>query len=93
MQVNNFLNLDFEEIEKTVWEDTRKLIEPSVEKAKVQLTDAWLNDGIILRIVTGVPSRAKALIEETQNDSCGSIIVGRKEISRVENFNIGRVCQ
>ena len=23
MQVNNFFNLDFEEIEKTVWEDTR----------------------------------------------------------------------
>ena len=83
----------FEEIEKMVWEDSRKLIEPTMEKAKAQLADAGLNDDIILRIVTGVPSRAKALIEEAQNANCGSIIVGRTGISQVEDFNIGRVCQ
>ena len=94
MQVNNFLNLDFEEIEKAVWEDARKLIEPSMEKAKARLADVGLNDDdIILKIVTGVPSRAKALVEEAKNANCGSIIVGRTGISRVEDFNIGRVCQ
>ncbi len=83
----------FQEIEKAVWEDTRKLIEPTMEKAKAQLANAGLNDDISLRIVTGVPSRAKALIEEAQKANCGSIIVGRTGISRVEDFNIGRVCQ
>jgi nucleotide-binding universal stress UspA family protein len=78
---------------KAVWEDTRKLIEPSMEKAKAQLTDAGLNNDILLRMVTGVPSRAKAIIEEAQKANCGSIIVGRTGISRVEDFNIGRVCQ
>ena len=84
----------FEEIEKAVWEDARKLIEPSMEKAKARLADVGLNDDdIILKIVTGVPSRAKALVEEAKNANCGSIIVGRTGISRVEDFNIGRVCQ
>jgi nucleotide-binding universal stress UspA family protein len=83
----------FKEIEEAVWEDTRKLIEPLMEKAQARLADAGLNDDIILRIVTGVPSRAKALIEEAKNANCGSIIVGRTGISRVEDFNIGRVCQ
>jgi len=64
-----------------------------MEKAKARLADAGINDDIILRIVTGVPSRAKALIEEAQNANCGSIIVGRTGVSRVEDFNIGRVCQ
>jgi len=84
----------FEEIEKAVWEETKKLIEPSMEMARKRLADAGLkDDDIILRIVTGVPSRAKALIEEAKNANCGSIIVGRTGISRVEDFNIGRVCQ
>ena len=83
----------FEEIEKAVWEDTKKLIEPTMEKARAQLVAAGLNDDIILRIVTGVPSRAKALIDEAKNTNCGSIIVGRRGISQVEDFNIGRVCQ
>ena len=83
----------FKEIEKMVWEDSRKLVEPTMEMAKAQLADAGLNDDISLRIVTGVPSRAKALVEEARNANCGSIIVGRTGISQVEDFNIGRVCQ
>ena len=64
-----------------------------MEKTKAQSANAGLNDDIILRIVTGVPSRAKALIEKAQKTDCGSIIVGRRGISQVEDFNIGRVCQ
>lgn len=84
----------FKEIEHAVWEDTRKLLAPSVEKAKGHLVNAGFNDDeIIFKVVTGVSSRARALIDEAQDADCGSIMVGRTGISQVGDFNIGRVCQ
>ncbi|UCF91971.1 MAG: universal stress protein [Desulfobacterales bacterium] len=83
----------FEEVEKTVWEDARQLIEPFMDQAKARLVEAGVKqDNIMLKIATGVPSRAGALIEEAQNSRCGSIMVGRTGVSQVEDFNIGRVC-
>jgi nucleotide-binding universal stress UspA family protein len=83
----------FEMIEKHVWEEARAMIETVIEKAKARLIKAGFNKAKIRSdIVTGVPSRAGALLEDAKQRGCGSVFVGRKGISQVEDFNIGRVC-
>ena len=81
-----------EEIEKQVWEEGEKAIEPVMEEAKKRLVAAGIPEpNIDCKIVTGVDSRAGALIDEAKKSKCGSILVGRTGVSQVEDFNIGRV--
>jgi nucleotide-binding universal stress UspA family protein len=56
-----------------------------LEKAGVE------GDRISTKIVTGVASRAKAIVEEAKNGGYGTIVVGRRGLSRVEEFFMGRV--
>lgn len=80
------------EIEKQVWEDAKKAIDPVMEEAKKRLVAAGIAESKIeCKILTGVESRAGALIEEAKNAKCGSIFVGRTGVSQAEDFNIGRV--
>ncbi len=44
------------------------------------------------RIVTGVDSRAGAVLAEAEKEDCGTIVLGRKGLSRVQEFLLGRVC-
>jgi nucleotide-binding universal stress UspA family protein len=82
----------FEEVEKSLWDDAKKMLEPTIAEAKERLLKSGRGkDKIITKVVTGVSSRAGALIEEARKSDCGSIIVGRTGISQVEDFNIGRV--
>ena len=48
-------------------------------------------DRISTKIVTGVSSRAKAVVEEAKNGGYSTIVVGRRGLSRVEEFFMGRV--
>lgn len=83
----------FEAIEKAVWGDGRKMIEPVMEDARARLIKAGVGESnVATKIVTGVASRAGALVAEARESNCGSIIVGRTGVSQVEEFNIGRVC-
>jgi nucleotide-binding universal stress UspA family protein len=79
-------------VEKMVWEDARKMIEPFMAEAKERLVKAGFAESkISLKILTGVDSRAGALIDTAKKSKCGTIMVGRTGISQVEEFNIGRV--
>lgn len=81
-----------QEIEKMVWRDAKKTIEPVIAEATKRLVGAGLAKSKIRRkIVTGVNSRAGALIEEAKQSKCSTIMVGRTGVSQVEAFNIGRV--
>jgi nucleotide-binding universal stress UspA family protein len=83
----------FAKIEQKIWDDARALIKPCMEDAKTKLVKAgFAKDEIKVKIVTGVDSRAGALIAEANTSGCGSIVVGRKGVSQVEEFHIGRVC-
>jgi nucleotide-binding universal stress UspA family protein len=42
-------------------------------------------------ILTGVESRAGAIVDEARKRGCGTIVVGRRGISQVQDFAIGRV--
>lgn len=48
-------------------------------------------DRIKTRVVSGVTSRAGAILEEAKKGNYGTIVVGRRNISRAEEFFIGRV--
>jgi len=43
------------------------------------------------RVVTGVRHRADAILTEAERDQCSTIVVGRRGLSRVDAFFMGRV--
>lgn len=67
-------------------------IEPAFEEAKQRLVNAGLSkDRISTRVVTGVASRAGAIIAEAQQGGFDTVVVGRRGLSKVQEFFMGRV--
>jgi nucleotide-binding universal stress UspA family protein len=63
-----------------------------LEEAIDRLERAGLKrDRISTEIRSGAASRAEAIVEEARNSGCGTIVVGRRGMSRVEEFFMGRV--
>ena len=63
-----------------------------LEEAIGRLQRAGLNrDRISSKIRSGAASRAEAIVEESRKSGCGTIIVGRRGMSRVKEFFMGRV--
>jgi nucleotide-binding universal stress UspA family protein len=62
------------------------------EQSIARLEKAGLkSDLITMKTVTKMPSRAKAIVEEAKKDGYGTIVLGRRGLSRVEEFFMGRV--
>jgi nucleotide-binding universal stress UspA family protein len=60
--------------------------------AQKRLIESGLDpEQITTRIITGVPSRAGAIMEEARREAAGTIVVGRRGLSKVQEFFIGRV--
>ena len=80
------------EVEKKLWEEDRRMMEPLFYEAKSRLVRAGFPEHKIrVKVVTGVASRAGALLEEAKTGGFGSIFVGRTGVSETGEFNIGRV--
>lgn len=63
-----------------------------LEEAVDRLEKAGLKrERISTEIRSGAASRAAAVVEEARNSGCGTILVGRRGLSRVEEFFMGRV--
>ena len=63
-----------------------------LEEAIDRLERSGLNrDRISTNIRSGAASRAGAIVEEARNSGCGTIVVGRRGLSRVKEFFMGRV--
>ncbi len=61
--------------------------------AKEKLKKAGFDENKISeKITTGVYSRAGTIIQEAQDGGYGTIVIGRKGLSRVHEFFMGRVC-
>jgi nucleotide-binding universal stress UspA family protein len=85
----NFIS---DEWEKRLIDEGEKAMEPVFKKAAQRLTVAGLaKDSVKTLLVSGVPSRAGAIADIAQQQEYGTIVVGRRGISRVEEFFIGRV--
>jgi len=73
-------------------EDATRAIEPVFAEARQRLLQSGLHqDKITTRIVTGVRSRAGAVVREADQEDYGTIVVGRRGLSKVQEFFIGRV--
>ena len=69
-----------------------KSIESVFEEASRHLEKAGFNrNQITTRMVAGVTSRAVAISVEALNGGYGTIVVGRRGLSNVEEFSMGRV--
>ena len=80
-------DLDREELNRA-----EKSMEYVFEKASGHLEKAGFNSNqITTRMITGVPSRAGAIVVEALKDGYGTIVVGRRGLSHVEEFFMGRV--
>ncbi|MFO7554690.1 MAG: universal stress protein [Desulfobacterales bacterium] len=62
------------------------------DKAKRRLEEAgFTSDQINTKLVSGVPSRAEAIVKEAREGDYGTIVLGRRGLSRVQEFFLGRV--
>ena len=67
-------------------------LDQNVPEASVHLDKAGFNSNqITTRMITGVPSRAGAIVVEALKEGYGTIVVGRRGLSHVEEFFMGRV--
>jgi nucleotide-binding universal stress UspA family protein len=83
--------IDFSEL-KNDFKQAEKTIQEVFEEANGRFAKAGLNsDRVTTKIVTGAPSRARAIVEEAKSGGYGTIVVGRRGLSRVEEFFMGRV--
>lgn len=73
-------------------EHAQRLLEPCFSAARRCLVDAGMpTDCIRDKIVTGVASRAMAIMEQAERQDCDTIVVGRRGLSKVQEFFMGRI--
>jgi nucleotide-binding universal stress UspA family protein len=62
------------------------------EEAKTKLIESGFRaDNVSTKIITGAYSRAREIVNETKQKGYGTIVLGRRGISRPRDFFIGRV--
>ena len=61
------------------------------EARSILIASGFDPDRITTKIVTGVQSRAAAVAQEAKDGGYGTIVVGRRGLSRVRDFLMGRV--
>lgn len=67
-------------------------MQPVMIKAEALLNELDIApDRIASRIVTGVRSRAAAVMDEAKKGGYGTIVVGRRGVSEIADFSMGRV--
>ena len=67
-------------IEPIIESHVRKLVEAGFEAKRVEV-----------RVVSGVQSRARAIVTAASDGGYGTIVMGRRGLSKVEEFLLGRV--
>lgn len=73
-------------------ESARSAILPVFNKVTKSLTAAGIKPSQInTKVITGVGSRAGALLEEARHGMFGSLVIGRRGVSEVVQFQMGRV--
>jgi nucleotide-binding universal stress UspA family protein len=55
------------------------------------MTSGFESEKISEKIISGVRSRSDAIVKEAEGSGFGTIVVGRRGLSKVEAFFMGRV--
>ncbi len=80
-----------EKIEREL-DQAAKLLEPSFDKARATLVSSGVDpQRIHQKIASGASNPAQAIIEEAEKGQYDTIVVGRRGLSKVEEFIMGRV--
>ena len=78
--------------DKKLIQADREAIEEVFEKALEKLSKAGFGpDQVSTKIVTGVESRAAAIVGEARMEGFKTIVIGRRGLSRLQQFFMGRV--
>jgi nucleotide-binding universal stress UspA family protein len=73
-------------------DEANKSIASVFDQAKHRLTAAgFTSEQINTKVVVSAFSRAKAIVQEARDGDYGTIVVGRRGLSKVEEFFMGRV--
>jgi nucleotide-binding universal stress UspA family protein len=73
-------------------ENAQNAITPVFTKVQKSLVNAGIKRSkITTKVVTGAASRAAALLDETRHGMIGSLVIGRRGLSEVVQFQMGRV--
>ncbi len=93
MGIHYGLTKYFSSTEEARWiDENKKLIEPAFKKAEQRLKSAgFLPDQISRDILKKKTSRAAALVAKAKKEGYGTLVVGRRGITAVEEFLMGRV--
>lgn len=77
---------------QSAFEEAAKGIEPVFAEARERLMESGLDGRQIDRkVIKGASTRAGAIVEEAQRGGYDTIVVGRRGLSRVQEFFMGRV--
>ena len=80
------------DIERKWLELDKREMEPVFNEARTRLMKAGLESAHIrTKVITGVTSRAAAIVREARSDDFGTIVVGRRGLSGTKEFLMGRV--
>ncbi len=80
------------EHEKAWIEASRQEMESAFEDAENRLVDAGFHPGhLFVRVLENHTSRAMGIAAVMRDAFCGTIVVGRQGLSKVQEFSIGRV--
>jgi nucleotide-binding universal stress UspA family protein len=80
------------ELIQKLQDDSQEAIKPTFEKLTKSLTGMGISQSkISSKVISGVVSRSTALLNEARNGRYGTIVVGRRGVSEVEEFQIGRI--
>jgi nucleotide-binding universal stress UspA family protein len=83
--------LDFD-LERKWLEEAKN--ETVFDKAMVRLMKAGLDsESVTINLITGVSSRSVAILHEARKGRYETIVIGRRGLSKVEEFSMGRVCR
>jgi nucleotide-binding universal stress UspA family protein len=81
-----------EEYRQRLIEEAENLIGPAFDAAtQILVSSGIAPDRISTKVISGVASRAGAIFEEALREGCATIAVGRKGLSNVGEFDMGRV--
>lgn len=77
---------------RQLMEEAEEEIQPALQLAKTHLKRLDVApDRLSTKIITSVRSRAAAIVQEARQEGYGTIVVGRRGISEVTEFAMGRV--
>jgi len=78
--------------QREIYDQEEKEMAPVFEDATNVLTEAGFKQNqITTKLISGVGSRAGTIVEEAKRKGCGTIAIGRRGVTTVEDFFMGRV--